>query len=139
MSKQLRKYEGTIAERRYYSNYIRSARKRHIDFALSQADFNSIISQPCFYCGSLPALRDFSGNLKGTGYEKKDIADRVLICNGVDRIKTTEPYTIENCVSCCGICNMAKFTLSTEEFLEHINNIYVHSIQNKTVPNSIHL
>jgi hypothetical protein len=38
----------------------------------------------------------------------------------VDRIDSSIGYSVDNCVSCCTICNMMKNILSVEDFLKHI-------------------
>mmetsp|Transcript_133769 Transcript_133769/g.286081 ORF Transcript_133769/g.286081 Transcript_133769/m.286081 type:complete len:450 (-) Transcript_133769:278-1627(-) len=72
--------------------------------SLSNADFNRIVAQPCHYCGKR--------------------SDPPQHYNGLDRLDNAlRVYTIENSVSCCGTCNMAKGKLSEEFFLEQCRTI----------------
>mmetsp|Transcript_91017 Transcript_91017/g.199397 ORF Transcript_91017/g.199397 Transcript_91017/m.199397 type:complete len:617 (+) Transcript_91017:48-1898(+) len=70
----------------------------HKTHALTNAQFNKIVEQPCHYCGKEPQ--------KGVHY------------NGLDRLdNSVRVYTESTCVSCCGTCNMAKGRHSEALFL----------------------
>jgi hypothetical protein len=87
---------------------------------LSFDEFKNTVTQKCFYCGVLGSrqIKDFgSKNLK-------TVTDFVLAINGLDRIDSTKGYELVNVVSCCLICNRAKNTLSTEEFMSWIKQVY---------------
>jgi len=62
------------------------ARKRGISLDLSREEWESVIAQPCHYCG---------GPLAPTGY-------------GLDRKDTQGPYTLLNVVPSCLPCNRRK-------------------------------
>ena len=47
-----------------------------------------------------------------------------FLYNGIDRKDNNIGYIIENCVSCCGICNRMKMDMSYDDFLNHIRLIY---------------
>lgn len=81
-----------------YRGYKDSASRRNIEFNLSLDVFNSLANSDCVYCG-------------GRG-------------GGVDRVNSKLGYTIENSVSCCGKCNMMKYTSSVEDFINHVKKIY---------------
>jgi hypothetical protein len=96
---------------RVYKNS--SAKKRGIEFSLSYDELCQLISNNCHYCGSEP-----SNLLKFEKYTTPDFA-----YNGIDRVDNNKGYTIDNCVTCCHLCNWMKKDLSQEEFLSHINKI----------------
>ena len=44
--------------------------------------------------------------------------------NGIDRVDSKKKiYSVDNCVSCCKICNRAKSDQTTEEFLQWVERI----------------
>lgn len=47
--------------------------------------------------------------------------------NGVDRIDNNKGYEFNNCVPCCGDCNIAKHKLSLNEFISHARKIANHT------------
>lgn len=44
--------------------------------------------------------------------------------NGIDRIDSSKGYTIDNCVSCCPLCNQMKSNIDQNMFLTQIEKIY---------------
>jgi len=62
------------------------ARYRGIPIELTREQWESVIAEPCHYCG---------GPLAPTGY-------------GLDRKDTRGPYTLANVVPCCQQCNRRK-------------------------------
>ena len=60
---------------------------------------------PCEYCGG------YSDELNGVKF------------NGVDRIDSSQGYTVENSVPCCGMCNQMKMFYDLHDFLEHAKAI----------------
>lgn len=90
-------------------SYKRGAIKRSLEFILTREEFEQIINKPCYYCNSLPVLRNINKN--------------VLICNGIDRENNNEGYSQKNCLPCCKICNIMKSNLSRDDFIEHCKKI----------------
>lgn len=72
--------------------------------SISFEQYKSLIENPCYYCGEKLALLQ-------TG-------------SGLDRINSSEGYTLENLRACCMICNQAKNVRSENEFREWVNKIY---------------
>jgi hypothetical protein len=93
------------ALRSVFATYISNANNRGIEFKLTVDEFYDIISQNCYYCAIEPS------NL----YDKHYYA---AVYNGIDRKDNTIGYTIENCVPCCKICNIAKNNHTFEGFIE---------------------
>lgn len=86
--------------------YKRHARDRGIAWELSPDDVDGLVRWPCHYCG------DAAGNLKKSRHCPEGFAH-----TGIDRKDRNKPYSVENCVPCCGKCNMAKGKMSEAEFI----------------------
>lgn len=108
-----------------YNLSIKTAqRKRGIEIGLSMDEFAQIITMPCHYCGAEPEIKKYRNANK--------IAPRMsLRANGVDRVDSGVGYVRANCVPCCKRCNIAKNTMSSHEFLDHISRIYRHCFGGK--------
>ena len=104
-----------------FIHYKNNAKQRNIDWNLSEAEFKQLITQPCIYCGEIPNIT------KTSSYKNK--TEKIT---GIDRIDSTKGYSIDNCVSCCGMCNIMKNKFSTEEFLNKIKIIYHNYIKSST-------
>ena len=89
----------------HYSNYIRCAGDKNLDFEISQEEFNKIVNEPCHYCNIIQE-RGF---------------------NGIDRLDSNTGYVIDNCVSCCKTCNYMKCSLSADVFLKRIEHILTYN------------
>lgn len=86
-----------------YHSYLLRANAKGLKFELSVDEFNSITSLPCKYCGSGSVV-------------------------GIDRVDSSDGYTVDNSVPCCAACNMMKYTHSVEFFMSHIKKIYNHCL-----------
>lgn len=91
-----------------YSRYKGSAKNKKLKFELNLKQFESLTSQLCFYCGKYTKNKNFCG---------------------IDRVDNCKGYVLKNCVSCCSMCNSMKTKLTHEEFLAHIQQIYIHSFK----------
>ena len=87
-----------------YTSYKKGARERELQFELSFEDYEKIVVNPCHYCGILEE-RGF---------------------NGIDRKNSGIGYIIENCVSCCQMCNYMKGSLSESVFIKRACHILTH-------------
>ena len=105
--------KGEAAFNQLYGNYKRQAKIRKYVFNLSKEEFFDLTKQNCSYCGAKPYQKAKGKHLNG-----------VYTYNGVDRLNNNLGYTVENCVACCGICNRAKDTMSTKEFIDWISRVY---------------
>jgi hypothetical protein len=92
----------------HFTAYRSQAKIRDLVFGLSCEEFEKFLNQSCFYCGLMPE-KGFSG---------------------IDRKDSSIGYTLENCISCCGVCNLAKQSLTIGQFLEHVERIYKYRIAN---------
>jgi hypothetical protein len=98
---------------RYYKG---NAKKRNLEFQLSLEEFRKFIFDKCNYCGSEPTLSTFVSS-------QKNRRNKEIICNGIDRMDNSIGYMINNCITCCSICNGAKSNLSYEEFQNWIRKL----------------
>jgi len=89
-----------------FYNYKYGAKKRDLIFNLSKNDFIQLINQNCCYCGTPP--RNIIKKYKAS----------IIQYNGIDRLDNKKGYIIDNCVSCCKICNRAKLKRTLQEFIE---------------------
>lgn len=103
---------GQSNKTRLYLSYGRSARRRNIEFSLSQDEFINITSKNCYYCGVEPMTISKS---KGTFGQ--------YVHNGVDRLDSNVGYVLNNCVPCCWMCNRAKLDSPLDEFLAWIDRL----------------
>lgn len=84
--------------------YKRNAKNRNIEYLLTEEEFQNLIFSPCFYCGESGSM--ITSTLYGAAYKH----------NGIDRLNSSKPYAIDNCVPCCKWCNRAKNSKTLEEF-----------------------
>lgn len=81
--------------KRSRSSYVTASSTHSKTHALSNESFNAITARPCHYCGKE--------------------SDPPRHHNGLDRLDSSlRVYTEESVVSCCGDCNVMKYTWSEE-------------------------
>jgi len=100
--------KGEAAFNKIFYEYKAGAKKRNIHFNASskfKKYFYKLTHQNCYYCNSSPSSIRIVKNTNGP-YKY----------NGIDRFDNNKGYTIDNIVPCCKICNIAKNSLSVEEF-----------------------
>ena len=86
-----------ITPKKKFEELKRNARRRNFECSLTLDEFCEIFGQPCVYCGDV-----------GTG---------------VDRVNNSIGYVKDNCVSCCKGCNLMKWKLDVNEFIEKCKKI----------------
>ena len=100
--------------RRSRSAYITASSTHTKTHALSNEAFGQIVAMPCHYCGK---ESDPDGTKTGEVHH-----------NGLDRLDSScRVYTVESCVSCCGDCNVMKYTHSEAFFLSHCLKVARHN------------
>jgi hypothetical protein len=100
-----------------------TARFREIEFTLTRDQLEQFIYKDCAYCGRPPYQRmQLRRDVHGTGGVR--IPVKWLTYTGLDRFDSSEGYTVENCIPCCGVCNKMKASLSYSEFINHIRRIW---------------
>lgn len=107
LESDISKYEAGIRAVLRVYNY--SAKERGLEFGLDRETFEHLTTSNCTYCGIEPL--QFQTRFSEFKY------------NGIDRVDNTKGYILENCVSCCKLCNRMKDVLSVEDFKRHINKI----------------
>lgn len=100
---------------RVLCGYKEGAKSRGYSWGLSEQEFDLLTNQNCYYCGVEPnSIRINNGN----GATKLS-----FIYNGIDRLDNTKGYEVDNCVSCCRICNKAKDVLTPKDFISWANRV----------------
>ena len=94
-----------------FNVYKTSANSKNLVFELTPPDHKEIVKHNCHYCNYM-AERGF---------------------NGIDRRDSTKGYTIDNCVSCCEMCNYMKGSLDEIVFIKRAEHIasFNNLIENK--------
>lgn len=93
-----------------FLRYKREAKSRNYKFNLPKKVFKKLLLQECHYCKEPP-----SNSYSSAAYK--------LYYNGIDRKDNNKHYTIDNCVSCCFICNKMKMNLDYNKFIEKCSKI----------------
>ena len=104
-----RRVTGGHGRRNKIGSYKRSANDRGIAFELTEEQMDILFAGDCYYCGAAPSESSVG-----------------FISNGIDRLDSSVGYITGNVVSCCSVCNRAKFTKSSGEFLAWINQVWEH-------------
>lgn len=110
-----RKLPGDLAS--FNSKYAEtkySARQRGLEFSITKEEFRKITSKSCEYCGRAPEQYSKKYHIKGEPYYH----------NGLDRVDNSLGYTVDNVVSCCRQCNIAKNSYSQQEFFDWVKRVY---------------
>jgi hypothetical protein len=110
------------AEGGLYCAYKAAANAHNREFRLTKEECLVLFKTGCFYCGTKPKQVR-----KGRGQQLS------FIYNGIDRVDNQKGYTIENCVSCCKFCNLAKGKNSQKDFLQWIETTYKFCIKSKLI------
>jgi hypothetical protein len=94
-----------------FSTYKSSALAKNLVINITQSEHDDIVKQKCYYCG--------------------DMHERGF--NGIDRRDSTKGYLLDNCVSCCQMCNYMKGSLNFIVFIKRAEHIvsYNDLIKNK--------
>jgi len=105
--------KGVAARNFILRRYKRGAKKRGIEYNMTDEQMMEIMSNNCHYCGAHPSNICSPNHYYGS-----------YIYNGIDRKDNKKGYTIDNVVSCCWECNYFKKERSYNEFLDLISRIH---------------
>jgi 5-methylcytosine-specific restriction endonuclease McrA len=94
------------------------AKKRGLEFKLTEEQVKKLNKSACFYCG-LPS----SNKVREYDNHGKHRCNGVYEYNGIDRIDNNKGYVMDNCVPCCKVCNRAKNAMSMDDFLVWIQRL----------------
>jgi len=113
--KNLNFKKGEAAFRMLVHAYKASAKRRNYEFKLQLEECRNLFLNNCYYCGSKPFSIYRIPEVNG-----------IFIYNGIDRLDNTKGYSLDNCVTCCKICNYAKQSMSLKEFKTWILKVCHH-------------
>lgn len=107
--------EGVANRNALIYNYKQNAKKKGINFELTNKEMISMFESNCYYCGREPYMVTQRKKLNG-GY----------IYTGIDRLDNNKDvgYTPDNTVPCCTKCNYIKNKLNHNEFIFWIQEVY---------------
>lgn len=112
-----RKDEQIVGLRQLRTIYKGRAAKYGLSFNLPKALFETLVSQPCHYCGAEPREAMY-------GRVRIDKTRARVRYNGIDRFDSKRGYEPDNVVSCCWVCNRMKGAMDYTSFVAHIGNIW---------------
>lgn len=102
--------------RAHLRRYIESALKRGISWLLTPEQFAEITEQQCTYCGAEPRA-----------YRSRNPSRRrgimITYMNGIDRVDSSQGYTLANTVPCCSVCNRMKMAMNADIFIDQCRKI----------------
>ncbi len=107
--------EGVSSMKRVIEAYRKHAISLGLPYEITDGEFRTVTQSPCFYCSSKPSNKSHPENSNGE-----------FIYNGIDRVDNSRGYTTDNIVPCCKICNMAKQTLTQQEFYTWVKRVFKH-------------
>lgn len=100
-----------------YREYVKKAKERNVVFELSLEELAPLFKSDCFYCGNPPSNK----RTRDTGL--------TAYYQGIDRVDNTLGYIQDNVVPCCKYCNAFKLDRTKEEFLSHVEKVYLLNVQ----------
>lgn len=104
------------------SRYKANAKRRGYTWELTKEEFHYLIRQPCTYCGRKP--EHTIKHWEQWGQKQWP----TIYWNGVDRLDNSKGYSSNNSVACCRTCNKAKLDTPAGDFLQWVQEVYIHSI-----------
>lgn len=116
-----RKGKGESGYNTLLRGYKTTARYRGHCFELTTEEFRNLVTCNCHYCGAPPQQRKYN-SLEGSSKEGIDWG--TFVYNGIDRVDSQRGYTLDNCVTCCAVCNRAKLDHEIKEFARHVEKMY---------------
>lgn len=116
-----RKEKGSSYLRYMFSYYSRNARVKKLNFSLTVDQFKALVTGCCNYCGAPPAEAANRSRPR-----LKNIFYGTIPHNGIDRLIPARGYSADNTVSCCTTCNIAKHTMTEQEFTAWVDRVHTH-------------
>lgn len=96
--------------KRLWSKHKASAKYRGINNELDRNDYYHIVQSNCAYCGNSP-----SNKLKYKGV--------IFLWNGLDRIDSSQGYSLSNVLPCCNFCNSLKGSMKSKTWFDFLNSV----------------
>lgn len=100
-----------------YREYVKKSKAREINFSLSIEEASELFSKNCYYCNRPPSNK----RSRTSGVE--------IIYQGIDRVNNQIGYLSGNVVPCCKFCNSFKLDRTTDDFFQHVRDIYFNKVQ----------
>jgi len=100
--------------------YKRQAKRRGLQWALADEQFDTLTQFPCHYCGRTQVGCARSTELLSEKGHVLSKHNGDFLYNGIDRVDNSVGYTLENTVSCCKVCNRAKKDISQGDFIDYL-------------------
>lgn len=113
---KMRQKPGEAGFKQLLYTYKNGAKIRNLEFNLSDECFELLTKGNCFYCGEPPSCK--------TRNYSKISEHSVYTYNGIDRVDNSIGYIEQNCVTACGICNIAKKDTNYKDFLDWVKKVY---------------
>lgn len=101
-------------KRAVVQRYKQSAKKRGLQFLLSEEAAIQLLLSNCSYCGLEPST------------DMRLPAHKKFRYTGIDRVDNSQGYTESNCVPCCSLCNSSKMAQTKEAWLAWVERVYLH-------------
>lgn len=101
-----------VPHRAVYHRYKQGAKRRNINWNLTEQQVFGLVVLDCHYCG---------GN---ASTDMKLPAHPEFRYTGIDRVDNAKGYEESNVVPCCEICNTSKRCMSLEEWKRWIERVY---------------
>lgn len=95
----------------YKLAYKTRAKRKNLDFTLTEDDFVQIVTSPCLYCGTSAAS------------ETRRVHKNNIPMLTVDRVDSSKGYVKGNCVPACKTCNIMKLSLPLHLWIEKMRVI----------------
>ena len=126
------KSDALIAGRRQFEPRIASARRvwkayyyRDKDCNILFDEFIELSQKSCFYCGIEPNTKyNYFSTISSRSSTKAE-KEGLFVYNGLDRIDSGKPHTLDNVVSCCYVCNRAKNNRNVDDFNRWIDELKI--------------
>ncbi len=99
------------------NRYKGQARRRGLNWELTEDRSMQLFLDNCFYCNNSPSYVCKPHNGRPEGH---------FTYNGIDRLDNLTGYAEYNVVTCCKLCNWAKGQMSVDEFDNWIDRVYTH-------------
>lgn len=106
VAKGNRKNEFDVEVRTLMAGYRHNAKKRGLQFSLTEDEFAQIIIRNCTYCNRKGKI--------GRKLRRRELSK--FFFNGIDRIDNNYGYFPLNCVPCCFKCNEMKRAMTAQEW-----------------------
>lgn len=103
------------------------AKKRSIEWSLTEKEAIELMNMPCFYCATKDGLQVTLDKQRASW---GDVIESFPM-NGIDRFDNNIGYTKENSIPCCTNCNKSKLDRSFSDFYGWVKRTYEH--MNKSV------